>query len=328
MNQVHAVRCDQIKFPHTYLISNPPRTTRTPRCMANRLEKVEPCACVELITLVKSSRESSNMNLKSATETAAHRRNLNPQSFKSLPIPHLKPLQNLLPVTMRAGDCRKLPAHPRFNDTHRLPFRGLLQSCFRGLVLAAIVLGLPSLGHAQGNLVNLFNWTNESTDLPPGSQNGVIQITSANSGVFHGAVGTNGSPIQDILTGNFETIPGTIYEITYTLSHNPQFSFFADVTFGNFTTNVAPAIEANTFLGPYGYSGGMATFDYNALATTTTATMSFSFGLDNSDSFTLSNLTVTAVPEISTLQLFAFGGCALLFAQRWQRRALLKRKLT
>lgn len=189
------------------------------------------------------------------------------------------------------------------------------------VMLPVIALGLQSSGHAQGNLVNLYDWTGE-TMYAADPNDGVI-ISSFNSANFFGAYSTNvlNGPdhIVPILAGSLDTTPGTTYEISYTLEETYNHSFF-DGGYMKFGNDTNPCNFSDAIRNP-GTDTYAATnfYDYTDIATSTTTTMSLECHLDNGDSIQVTGLSVIEVPEISAARLFGFGGCVLLLAQPWRR---------
>ena len=188
------------------------------------------------------------------------------------------------------------------------------------VILSAMVLGLPISGHAQGNLVNLSDWTNETRGAE--NPNNHVQVISATFAYFgpNGYWSTNGpgQPVDPILTGILDTTPGATYEISYTLSFSspPGSVPNAQVTFDNCTTNATPPASFDGFF----MLSGTRSLDYTVVATSPTTTMSFNLYIfDDVGSFTLSDVSVTAVPEISSARLIGFGACVWLFAKPWRR---------
>jgi hypothetical protein len=189
-------------------------------------------------------------------------------------------------------------------------------------MLSAFALGLQSSGRAQGNLVNLYDWANQTRYVP--DPNYYITIGSFNSANFRSGITTNpllGDPfiVEPILTGSLHTTPGITYEITFTMQLGSPFDAFggASLSFGNFITNCDLQNPANG--NQPGYNPPV-NFDFTAIATSPTTAMSFNAGFnDYTDGMLLSNVAVMEVPEISASRLFGFGGCVLLLARQWRR---------
>jgi hypothetical protein len=190
------------------------------------------------------------------------------------------------------------------------------------LMLSAFALGFQASGRAQGNLVNLYDWTNQTRYVP--DPNYYIIIGSFNSANFRSGITTNpllGGPfiVEPVLTGSLPTTPGITYEISFTMQLGAPFAAFggASLSFGNFTTNCDLQNPANG--NQPGYNPPV-NFDFTAVATSPTTAMSFNAGFnDYTDGMLLSNVAVMEVPEISASRLFGFGGCVLLLARQWRR---------
>ena len=201
------------------------------------------------------------------------------------------------------------------------------------LMLSTIALGLQPSGHAQGNLVNLNNWTASSAILPGFSPVPPPKITSFNSAYFLGWLTsyTNNPTIfalsAGILTGNLNTTPGATYEISFSLDMGDSVGIdVAFMSFGNITAGGKIPVLLNTNVTSENPNITLPVCcDYTVLATSDITTMSFSVTPDVSCGVNLENLLVVETPEVSTVRLFGFGGCALLIAQQW-RRLFPKRK--
>jgi hypothetical protein len=184
---------------------------------------------------------------------------------------------------------------------------------------STIALGLQSSGHAQGNLVNLYDWTPET--MYGQSPNAGIDISSFNSAYFMGEYSTNvfsgPSHIVPILTGNLATTPGATYEISYTIGLNgSQDNNGGSLTFGSFDCGFSFTLPANS----WPLYEPTENFDFLVTATSPNTTMIFNFGgIDNGMEIDVSNFSVAVVPEISAARLFGFLGCVLVLAQPWQR---------
>jgi hypothetical protein len=190
------------------------------------------------------------------------------------------------------------------------------------VLLSTITHGLQSSGHAQVNLVNLYDFTGETQNGYSANQG--IDILSFDSVVLICAYGTNGPPslsnlIEPILTGNMNTTPDATYEISYIVSHGPPdfIRLPVYVSFGNFPIDVGDAVLAAEQDSPTPYAA--LSYDYTKIATSTTTALTFDASfIDEADSIVFSNISVMEVPETSVAGLFGFGACTLLLAQRWR----------
>lgn len=186
----------------------------------------------------------------------------------------------------------------------------------------AIVFGLQSNAQAQGNLVNLYNWENETAVGSDPNPNDYLAVSSSTSAKFSGGYTDQGGGVSPIMTGLFDTTPGASYQISFTMQNLSQFDGSASESFGNDTMNFGlPAVLLN---GGESYADTPVNIDFTAVATSTTTAMSIECYLDpDGGAADLSGLTVTEVPneapEASSILLFCFGCCALLLVRNWPR---------
>jgi hypothetical protein len=205
-----------------------------------------------------------------------------------------------------------------------------LVSVFRHLkglqvaLASVLVFGLQLGAQAQGNLVDLYNWENETVVGSDPNPNDYLAISSAISARFSGGYTDQGGGVSPILTGSFATTPGATYQISFTMCNLNSFGGSASETFGDNSMNFdLPFVYLD---GGESYSDTPVNIDFTAIATSATTTMSIECYLDpDGGSAALSDLIVTEgpelspVPEVSSIGLFCFGGCALLLARNWQR---------
>ncbi|HEV2329076.1 MAG TPA: hypothetical protein VGY56_09845 [Verrucomicrobiae bacterium] len=197
---------------------------------------------------------------------------------------------------------------------------------FQIAAVSFFVIRYPSIGAAQGNLADLYNWVDESVPYK-----GLIDIYTSNSATFVGDYGSNFSDVNQLnLSGNLSTTPGVPYEISFTLQDTGigDFAGAGNVCFGN-----SEIILDSTFADGYITNGGYVfppvNFDFIAVAASSTTSMSFGFALDEGLNADLSNLEITEItpaPEASTNWLVCCGGCVLLLAKQL-RRLVQKRNL-
>jgi hypothetical protein len=123
------------------------------------------------------------------------------------------------------------------------------------------------------------------------------------------------------------------YDINFTLQNGGQYTGIGGVTFGTAQTSLDYALsDSDSYFTGTGYVFLPVDYDFTAIATSATTTISFDFVLDESESAALSNLEitqvtqVTQVPEISATRLFCYAGCALLLAKRI-RKVIPRQKL-
>lgn len=205
--------------------------------------------------------------------------------------------------------------------------RGLQASGLTSAVmLSAILVGIGLDGRAQGNLVNLYDWSNNTRYS--GSPNNNVRINSSDSAGFFGSGSTNNAPYPLALpglAGQIGTTPGTMYEISFTMENNTYESIGDPcVCFGDFTTNLdLPVAQAN---GPQSQYYPVDV-DLSILATSSTTDFTFTVPADEGELISLDNLTVTEVPEMSTTAIFGFFGCSWLFLRRWRQVQKAKHSL-
>jgi hypothetical protein len=185
-------------------------------------------------------------------------------------------------------------------------------------LISVIVFGLQSRALAQGNLVDLYGWANETEVGYDPNPSDYVNVSSSNSANFYGDLSPNGFAVP-IVSGSLDTIPGAAYEISFTLQNN--FITFSDAQlyFGNTLTDIDLPSEGSG--NPANMSPIPVSIDFTAMATSSTTPMSFEFGLDSSGDDSLYNFQVMEVPETSSAKLFALG-LVLLFA--WKSRRLLQ----
>ena len=144
-----------------------------------------------------------------------------------------------------------------------------------------------------------------------------IIISSSNAAIFFGSYSTNvvsgPSHIVPILTGNLGTTPGATYEISYTVANDPV---HAELGSGNLSFG-----SSNYKIDLFAIGGPGSTQDFHFQITTTSpsTTMAFTWWIDNGYQASVSGLSITQVPEVSSARLSGLGGCILLLAQRWRR---------
>lgn len=193
---------------------------------------------------------------------------------------------------------------------------------FRVALLSGFLLQLSSAGQAQENLVDLYHWSNETGYVPNPSN--FVAINSYNTAYFSSGYTTNPfnqGPlfVEPVVSGELNTIPGVTYDVSFTLQLNAPYDAFggASMSFGAFTTNCNLQNPANG--DQPGYNPPV-NFDFTSVATATTTPMSFCAGFDDfSDGLSISDVMVTAVPEISSAKLFCCGLALLVLREQWTR---------
>jgi hypothetical protein len=193
-------------------------------------------------------------------------------------------------------------------------------------IIITVWLSATASSYAQGNLVNLNNWTVDTNLLTES----IISITSSNSAIFSsgGALANPPSDNESILNGNIDTTVGLTYEIAFTMQNTGEPTAYASMSFGNFTTNLTSEINGQPMqiFNGMAYQSGYApvNFDFTVVATSAITTGAFDIWQDNSGYYVgLSNFSVVAVPEASTTVLMIFGGYICLLTLR--QSSFLKR---
>lgn len=197
-----------------------------------------------------------------------------------------------------------------------------ISKSLHGFIMAVLVFGLQSGGYAQGNLVNLYDWSGETKYAP--SPNYGILLMSSTSVTFYGAYSTNteggADHIVPVLAGNLDTVPGTTYEISYTVANDPLHAEFGNgvMSFGSYS-NVVDLLAM-------GSPGSSENFDFLFTTSAAVTPMSFSWTIDNGYQATLSSLSVTEVPEASKATLLSFGGVIWLLVRGRRRLSQVRRR--
>lgn len=182
------------------------------------------------------------------------------------------------------------------------------------------------MAQAQGTLVDLYSWTDESVPIT-----GLIDIYSSNSATFVGNFANFPALNQLNLIGDLDTATGTTYNISFTLQDSSlgDFGGAGDVWFGTDEISLNRAFE-DGYMTNGGYVFPPVNYNFTAVAASSTTSMSFNFVLDEGLNADLSNLQITQiqpVPEASTGRLFCYGGC-LLFLAKQLRKVTRKQELT
>jgi hypothetical protein len=180
------------------------------------------------------------------------------------------------------------------------------------------------MGHAQGDLVNLYNWSNETESVAPDTMSRFISIYSNSSADFYGGFTTNyssGFAVCPLLVGTVNTVPGDSYEVSFTMQNMSGYAGGVAESFDGDSTNLSfPSDDL-------GYTEIPVNVDFTAVATSTTTMVSFQCYLDpEGGQADLYNVSVTEVPESSASRLFLCGGFVLLMAKQL-RKATQKQKL-
>lgn len=189
------------------------------------------------------------------------------------------------------------------------------------VALPVLVLGSQAGSRAQENLVNLYDWTPETRY--GSSPDSGITISDSESAIFYGSYSTNvfSGPdhIIPALAGDISTMPAGTYEISYTLAHDGSFSYCnGTLSFGGFNYEIHLPFGVDSNAPPH----SLVSENFNFLVTATASSTPMSFvwsAIDNGDAAFLTSLSVTAVPENSTMSLLFLGGGVWLLASFWRR---------
>lgn len=178
------------------------------------------------------------------------------------------------------------------------------------------------MAQAQENLVDLYGWSNETGYVQNPSN--FVAIDSYNAAYFYSGITTDfftGGPfiVEPVLSGKISTTPGVTYDVSVTMQLNAPYDIFggASMSFGDFTNNCNLQNPANGDVPGY---NPPVSFDFTSVATSSSTEMTFyaDFG-DYTDGLSISDVMVTAVPEMSSTLLLFYGGCILMLAKRLQK---------
>jgi hypothetical protein len=192
-------------------------------------------------------------------------------------------------------------------------------------VMLAAMLAVELNGQAQANLINLYNWSNDTRYS--GSPNHNVQIDSFDSAKFYGGRSTNNAPSPlalPVLTGDLYTTPGASYEIAFTMQNDYLESIGnTKVSFGGFVTNLdLPSAQFNS----QGLQVYPVDINLNFVATSQTTDFTFCVPLDEGDVISLDNFTMMEVPEMPTSAILGLFGGFWLFL-RWRKQVSNTKRL-
>ena len=184
------------------------------------------------------------------------------------------------------------------------------------VIFLAILFAFQLEAQAQGNLVNLYDWSNDTKYS--GSPQHNVQIFSSVSALFAGSESTNNAPSPlalPVLSGCFDSTPGDMYDISFTMQNNfVEEAGESTVSIGGFATNFY--LPTAKFSGPGQTEYFPVAISLTYIATSLTTDFTFNIPLDDGDTISLNNLNVTEAPESSAAAIFGTLGCALVLAQR------------
>jgi hypothetical protein len=179
-----------------------------------------------------------------------------------------------------------------------------------------LLLSSQAIGQAEGNLVNLNDWTNQSLYLFNPAF--AVQVTSPNSAQFNASLADNppfAKLAVPILTGSVLTSVGETYEISGLIDWtavNPVGG--VNIRFGGGDNGVGLLFYPSG----NGFISIPTNFNFLVVASSPITEMSIICGIDWPDRVFLSNFSVTEVPESSAAELLGLG-IILFLAQQWHR---------
>ena len=194
----------------------------------------------------------------------------------------------------------------------------------KGFAIIILTLVTSIAGYAQGNLVNLYDWTVVSnTPPPPGTVYvyGSFQAASSNSGFFNWGAESHANgglfPNMASISNNLTTIPGQAYEIACTSEASGEFGGSISIQFGNFSESfLLPVVD----LGSGGFTDVPTNIDFTVVASSASTTMEIQpYLVDYPGGVQLSDFSVVAVPEPAVPGLWGVVIISLLGYKRWQR---------
>lgn len=186
------------------------------------------------------------------------------------------------------------------------------------VLFLAILFGFQLEARAQGNLVDLYDWSNQTRYSGEPQHN--VQVLSSDSAIFYGSQSTNNAPYPlalPVLSGTFGTTPGDIYDISFTMQNDFVENLGEPtICIGAFATNFYLPAAQSINPGQTQYYPVDISFTY--VATSSATDFTFKIPTDDGDSISLDNLCVTEAPENSTGVIFGTLGCAWVFGLRWR----------
>jgi hypothetical protein len=185
-------------------------------------------------------------------------------------------------------------------------------------IAALLVIGIhfSAKGLAQGNLVDLYDWSDQSTPYA-----GFINVYSSDSAVYEGDYGVYGGFNHLNLADNISTTPGLTYDVSFTLlNESSDDSGTGSMIFGDLQTSLDYAFSpSNSHYTSQGYVFSPVTYTFSVLATDSSTPVSFNFDLDEGMNASVSDFMITPVPEISTDSFLLIGGCTLVLARETRK---------
>jgi hypothetical protein len=186
---------------------------------------------------------------------------------------------------------------------------------FCGLAALAVCAGFTGKASAGGNLIvnggfetgDFTGWIlggNTSGTFVGPPFDGVGHAFSGEHAAVLGAIGTFGT-----LSQTFATFPGTEYQLTLWGSNGGAPPNEVTITLNGNTAFAAVDDPVHDYV--------LHVFDFNA--NSTTYTLLFDYEHSVSGAFVIDDVSVTSVPEPSTLTLFVLSG-GVLAACTWSKR--------
>ena len=184
-----------------------------------------------------------------------------------------------------------------------------------GLAALAVCAGFTGRASAGGNLIvnggfetgDFTGWTlggNTAGTFVGPPFDGVGHPFSGEHAAVLGAIGSFGT-----LSQTFATVPDTLYELTLWGANGGAPPNQVTITLNGITAFAATDDPTHDYV--------LHVFDFTATSTTYTLLYEFEHGA--SGAFVIDDVSVTAVPEPSTLTLFALG-VGVLAALHWRKR--------
>jgi hypothetical protein len=178
----------------------------------------------------------------------------------------------------------------------------------------------PALNSAQANLINFNNWTSE-TSSPYLNQDYYQYLYSAEVESYNSADFT-GEPNGDQtgfynFQGNIRTVPGTMYEISFTAVNGLVDEVNLAMSFGNLYEGLD--LNSAYYNDPkYGRLTYPVDFNFYYEATSDNTLMNFYAAVDSGDGVFVYNVAVTPVPDKQSARFLLGISLMSLFIFRWR----------
>lgn len=167
-------------------------------------------------------------------------------------------------------------------------------SCWFAGVFFSVVISVPAQNLLQnGNFEedggSFAGWTVNPSETDLYSANPAIASDGINDGYYARFTYDPNGP--DTLSQTLSTIPGTIYDVAFSVEDGSGHNFETELTFGNSTDDLAPTFET----GPGDYLEGWTNLNFDFTATSPETELSFTVLADTGSEFGVDN--VSAMPE-------------------------------